>query len=180
MKYLLIADTHFGHKNIQKYCNRPDGWEQTIIGNWIKSTDNDTTTIHLGDFIFGPEVRGAEILSGIGGKKILIKGNHDRRSNASYIRQGFDIVLQSMIMENIIFSHHPVDIDMLNQVYGIQADINIHGHFHDAFSKPDFQLPMFKQKYPFYGENHRLFALEYTNYMPVELREFISLPQVGT
>ena len=30
----IIADTHFFHTNIGHYCNRPDGWQNLIIGNW--------------------------------------------------------------------------------------------------------------------------------------------------
>lgn len=175
--YLLISDTHFGHKNIQKYCDRPEDWEDKIIKNWAEKSHlypkDEVTTIHLGDFIFGSNEDGAEILSKVNGQKILIRGNHDRKSSTDYMHLGFDIVLQTMQMANILFSHYPVDIVLASKALGRKLDLNIHGHFHNNPSKQNFDLKRFKQKYPFYGKNHRLFALEYTNYQPVELSEFI-------
>jgi len=29
----IISDTHFFHENIGRYCDRPDGWLETIIEN---------------------------------------------------------------------------------------------------------------------------------------------------
>lgn len=37
----LITDTHLGHENIKKYCNRPDNFEKLIENNW-KNIDRTT------------------------------------------------------------------------------------------------------------------------------------------
>ncbi len=45
----IISDTHFGHKNIIKYCDRPLNHNELMIEQWgdlIKWQDN---VLHLGD-----------------------------------------------------------------------------------------------------------------------------------
>lgn len=49
----IISDTHFGHANIIKYCNRPftnvTTMNATLIRNWKALVKNDDTIWHLGD-----------------------------------------------------------------------------------------------------------------------------------
>ena len=56
MKYWFTADTHLGHQNIIKYCNRPfktlDEMDTAIIRNWNERVDPDDTVLVLGDFCF--------------------------------------------------------------------------------------------------------------------------------
>ena len=41
----VIADTHFGHKEIKKLCNRPDDYELQIITNWNDLVAEEDTII---------------------------------------------------------------------------------------------------------------------------------------
>lgn len=56
MRY-FIADTHFNHENIIKYCNRPfeDSKEMNeyIINKWNSVVTENDVVYHLGDVGFG-------------------------------------------------------------------------------------------------------------------------------
>ena len=76
----FIADTHFGHENIIKMCNRPfntiEEMNSEIICRWNSKISNNDTVYVLGDMFYRcnePE----EILKQLKGKKRLIEGNHD-------------------------------------------------------------------------------------------------------
>jgi len=69
---------HFGHQNIAKYENRPDGWQDLAIDRWNEVVKDDDTVIHIGDFVFGPVDYGKMILNCLKGQKYILLGNHDR------------------------------------------------------------------------------------------------------
>ena len=56
-KIFFTSDTHFGHKNILKYCDRPfesvSVMNEALIENWNKVVDENSLIFHLGDFNFG-------------------------------------------------------------------------------------------------------------------------------
>lgn len=95
----VIADTHFYHTNIIKYCDRPfsstEEMDITMIDNWNSVVNPEDTTYHLGDFAFGKGSRWriAEYRAMLNGKIILFKGNHDRNTITWYLSQGFDEVI---------------------------------------------------------------------------------------
>jgi calcineurin-like phosphoesterase family protein len=49
----IISDTHFFHENIGRYCDRPDGWQDTIIENWNRMIQPEEIVFHLGDLALG-------------------------------------------------------------------------------------------------------------------------------
>lgn len=88
MADFFTSDTHYGHCNIIKYCNRPfetvDKMDEILIDNINKTVGTDDTLWHLGDFCFGPKDPTAFIQKAenyrnrINCKNImLIYGNHD-------------------------------------------------------------------------------------------------------
>ena len=76
----FISDTHFNHKNIIKYCNRPfDSIEQmneTLINNWNDIVSDKDIIYHLGDFALGSKELILDIVNRLNGSKYLIRGNH--------------------------------------------------------------------------------------------------------
>ena len=78
--YYYIADTHFGHENILKLCDRPfgsiDEMNEALIAAWNERITGNDTVFILGDLFYrcgDPE----PILQRLKGKKRLIIGNHD-------------------------------------------------------------------------------------------------------
>lgn len=77
----FIADPHFYHSNIIKYCERPFkdklDMNRSIIANWNEHVKKGDTVIVLGDLLFGGVKRVKEILDQINGDIIWVPGNHD-------------------------------------------------------------------------------------------------------
>ena len=52
----FVADTHFFHKNIIKYCSQPflsiTEMNETLIKNWNSKVSPGDIVFHLGDFAF--------------------------------------------------------------------------------------------------------------------------------
>jgi calcineurin-like phosphoesterase family protein len=49
----IISDTHFFHANIGRYCDRPDGWQETIFDNWNRLIQPEEIVFHVGDLALG-------------------------------------------------------------------------------------------------------------------------------
>lgn len=76
----FTADSHFGHRRIIEYCERPFGnveeMDDELIRRWNACVKPNDTVWHLGDFCFGD--RSAQsYFSRLNGRKHLIWGNHD-------------------------------------------------------------------------------------------------------
>lgn len=84
VKIWFTSDSHFGHRNIIKYCKRPfssaEEMDEVMTDKWNEVVGDRDWVFHLGDFYCGKSRRDAEkIFDSLNGKKFLIKGNHDRK-----------------------------------------------------------------------------------------------------
>jgi len=52
-KTWLISDTHFGHKNIVQYQQRPESHEVIMLSEWIDAVGEHDDILHLGDVFMG-------------------------------------------------------------------------------------------------------------------------------
>lgn len=158
MKYFMISDTHFGHKNIIKYCNRPfetvEEMDKTMIKNWNSVVTNKDTVIHLGDVALCGKERFKQIISQLNGNKILIKGNHDQWTDEFYRESGFQYVSRFPIVWNDFFllSHAPLQLSETTPYF------NCYGHVHNDEKFID-------------TATSRCFSVERINYTPVLLLE---------
>lgn len=163
MKYWIITDTHFNHKNIIEWTQRPQNFEAQILNGLMMLGKNDVL-IHLGDVCVGKDsLAHKTFIQPLDCKKILCRGNHDRKSTSWYIKHGWDFVCDKFSMKyggrDLVFSHIPVPPSMSRE------DYNIHGHFHNndhRSTEPEIAA--------IYDESfHHLMALEIDGYHPVSL-----------
>lgn len=84
MATFFVSDTHFNHKNIIKYSQRPfkdiEEMNDRMYKNWAAVVGPDDTVYHFGDFSFGQKEQvqtSLKIVGSLPGKKKLILGNHD-------------------------------------------------------------------------------------------------------
>lgn len=95
MKRYLIADTHFGHRNVIDYAGRPfedvNHMNEILIQNWNEVVQQEDLVYMLGDFTLSRRIDIITSLCGrLNGRKALIMGNHDTRKPRDYIACGFD------------------------------------------------------------------------------------------
>lgn len=126
----FIADTHFNHENIIKYCDRPFSnakeMNEYIIQKWNSVVNEDDIVYHLGDVGFGTTEMLKELISRLNGTKILLRGNHDfKRGVNGWKEVGFSEVYKKKIeLGNLILTHEPIEILE-------DGKINVFGHIHN-------------------------------------------------
>jgi len=168
----LITDTHFEHRAMIEFCGRPTDFTRRIVRAWQRDIKPDDLVIHLGDIgnagrtprpevTVQPDINIAELP----GRKVLVRGNHDKASYSWYLSHGWHCVCESMSIQaygkRLLFSHKP-------QPFRNDWDLNIHGHFHNCdFRKHEPQLAAILTP------QHLLYALEYDGYAPQLLRTFL-------
>ena len=166
MQIFVTTDTHFNHKKLIEW-GRPEDFERRIRRTHA-IIPGDAVLIHLGDFCIGKdEEMHKRWMDRVGHIKhrILVRGNHDHKSNNWYLEHGWSMVVDQLVLDlygkKVIFSHIPV-----NHELWAATDINVHGHTHgnthrdidiQDFYKPDIY--------------HKEIALENTHYQPVVITE---------
>jgi calcineurin-like phosphoesterase family protein len=178
MRTFLISDTHLNHANIATYCDRPKNFTDLIIKRWNERVTWADTVIHLGDVAIGPRTLVEDQIRRLSGKKILIRGNHDRSgSNSWWMDHGFDFSCDAMMFGGHWLTHEPAErLPFESQGTKGSTTLNIHGHLHNIWhgfvpNVGEYEVATENKKL-----NHswqRLFAIEYTNYYPIEFQEFV-------
>lgn len=130
-KFFIIADTHFNHENIIRFCNRPfksiDEMNSYMIKAWNETVSNNDTVLVLGDFAFGNKEYVRELVNTLYGKKFLIMGNHDHFKKNVYLDMGFSDVSRFPILWNdfYLLSHDPLMLSETTPYF------NYYGHVHN-------------------------------------------------
>ena len=159
----LIADTHFDHANIIRYCNRPfksvSQMDKTIVGNWNKTVKENDIVYFLGDWSYGPGSRPSSYWGNrLNGQIISVRGSHDGAQSRLYSKN-YRVLHKGK--SHFLLVHNPDE--RRNKWKGWI----IHGHKHNNEIK----------KHPFInGETKTInVSVEMTDYEPVNLDYLLSL-----
>lgn len=162
----VVSDTHFCHRNIIDYCNRPfadeNEMDEVLVSNWNKVVKDGDIVYHLGDvYMGGPHKdRINSILHNLNGRKRLILGNHDNGKDQILQKYFQKIAVWRMFPEfGLLLTHVPVHESALDRrerpdlVYNL---VNVHGHIHEKKSPSPL---------------HRNVSVEQINYTPINIEE---------
>ena len=147
----VISDTHFGHSNIIKYCNRPfsssDEMDELMVQNWNSVVKQNDIVYHLGDVYFS--LSNINWQHRLNGRKRLILGNHDNGKD-NVLHQMFEkIMIWRMFPEfGLLLTHVPVHPETIVEGKA-KCSLNVHGHIHekDAYSKQYVNVSVEKINY---------------------------------
>jgi calcineurin-like phosphoesterase family protein len=190
----FISDLHLGHSNIFKYeptrqttFGSHKNFIKEIIKRWNSVVKKNDIVYNLGDFIVGfnqmkrdlnlsisEKDFAKSIMNTLNGRKILILGNHDKKSIQFYKEIGFDDVKHFDYIEynnKIIFLfHYPLCYEYLKkepQLKEIRNEINdkvdliIHGHVHSNVWCQNCSIPHFNA------------SVENIDFRPISLQEIL-------
>jgi calcineurin-like phosphoesterase family protein len=172
----LIADPHFGHRNICKFHNydgtktRPwddvDEMDEEMVKRWNGTVKPADKVYMLGDIVINRKA--LAILDRLNGDKVLIKGNHDIFKLSDYTKYFRDIRAYH-VMNGLILSHIPVHESSLARFRK-----NIHGHLHNNQVKKAVGFDA-ETKAILYGDEidprYYCVSVEQINYTPILFEE---------
>lgn len=166
----VTADEHYGDEHIIKFCYRPFDsvlrQTQQLTWRFNRAVNHEDMIYHLGDFSFYNSITTQILLSGLTGKHIIIRGNHDR-GPASLVNCGFVAALDEAVIswegKKFLLSHRPV--------YEIRSGIDgvIHGHIHNI-SPEEIEARGEDPHIPPWNVN---VSVEVTGYRPITMGEVL-------
>lgn len=162
MEIYVTSDTHFNHKKIINYCDRPfkstGEMNRVLVKNWNSVVNKDDIVLFLGDFAFCYGKANTKYwLDKLNGKKLIIKGNHDRSKSTPYI--------ESFIYKDefykIMFIHNPAHVPDSWKGWVV------HGHTHNNECR----------HYPLINPYNKTInvSTEVTNYVPISFNKILDL-----
>lgn len=145
MTVWFTSDTHYGHRNVIEYSNRPyssvEEMDEAMVANWNSIVRPGDSVYHLGDFAFHRPARAAEIAKSLNGQKFLIWGNHDKalRRHPEFCSQWIwcrDLDSISVGDQKVILCHYA----MLTWKESHRGSWQLHGHSHGTLPEDPHSL----------------------------------------
>lgn len=172
MNIWLITDTHFNHEKLKTMgAGRPANYEERIWKS-LKAIPEIDTLIHLGDICIGnDEAIHKELFEDVGCKKILVKGNHDNKSDNWYYEHGWDFVCQETVIKAfgkmILLRHIPILARSREDI-----DMNIHGHLHGTNDRANRKIELYDHNW------HYDVAPDTHDYQAVSLKSIVERKRI--
>lgn len=128
----FTSDLHLGHRGIIEMQNRPfediQEMNQVLIRNYNSVINKNDTVYILGDISHHLPVESANgLIKKLNGKKILIKGNHDKEYDWSLFEEVSEFKTISVNGCYFALMHYP----MLSWPKKNSGSIQLHGHIHE-------------------------------------------------
>ncbi len=129
----FTSDLHFGHRSILDMQNRPftsvEEMNQALLTNYNAVVHNNDTVYLLGDICHHMDVDTAnEIIGRMNGRKILVRGNHDKKYDPQLFDEICDFMTLSLNGQYFALMHYPM-VEWPRSYYG---SIQLHGHIHST------------------------------------------------
>jgi calcineurin-like phosphoesterase family protein len=143
MKTYITSDLHFGHTNIMKFCpvsrarfrNDVAYMNEAMVKEWNEIVESEDLVYILGDVAFLPAQKAAEFMRRCNGRKILVQGNHDRKTlNDPVFRDCFEEIHHYLDINyagtKVCMFHYPIaEWDQMHR-----GAVHFHGHLHGGES----------------------------------------------
>ena len=157
----LITDLHHNHEGMVTLCGRPKNFSERIVKHWKSHVSPKDTIVCLGDICIGNDKEVHEkYIQPLPGFKILVRGNHDRRTDGWYEGHGWDVCCDRIQFDRfgkrVLLSHKPPSASD-------DYDFACHGHWHNTVTSKDYSVD---------GKRYCL-SLEYEEYKPILLQTFM-------
>ena len=134
--FYFTSDLHLGHSSVLQFNDRPFAdvreMNRTLIDNINARVHKNDTLFILGDVAHRCAVDDVnKMLAEIKGKKILIKGNHDKKYDEGLFEGIYDFLEIHLNGQSISLMHYP----MVEWPKSRHGSIHLHGHQHN---KPEY------------------------------------------
>jgi calcineurin-like phosphoesterase family protein len=139
----VTSDLHFGHKNIMSFCPQSRArfkndlayMNEAMVKEWNDLIAPEDTVYILGDVAFLSGSDAAKMVSRLAGVKILVRGNHDRKTLMDVnFRNCFKDVHEYLDINyngtKVVMFHYPIaEWDQMRR-----GSVHLHGHLHGGVS----------------------------------------------
>ena len=132
----FTSDLHLGHANAIQFCDRPfetvEKMNRTLIRSYNSRVAKNDTVYILGDLSFRIPVEEAnDLIRQLKGKKILLRGNHDKTYDPTLFEAIYDFYeLKGYYKYPIALMHYP----MVEWPKSRHGSLHLHGHQHNKFT----------------------------------------------
>ena len=135
-KKFYIGDWHYSHENAIRFDNRPYNnvyeMNEDLIRRWNSVVGDDDTVYVLGDMFWCNASQAIPVLDQLKGKKVLVKGNHDRCHDNKF-KNKFERIVDYLEIEDdgrrVVLCHYPIPC-FKNHFYGWY---HLYAHVHTSF-----------------------------------------------